>query len=268
MRVLAAVLLFSTIVSIGLGQEFFPESGAKIQIHRLAIEADGLSNRDRERIIHLLEGCICSQGELDARIGIAFRDLGYFHAHVDEPSLSFVSETQRAKEVNVSVRVDAGAQYRLGEISFQKGTLFPTDRMRKLFPIQTGDLFNVTKIVEGLEQLRSLYGTEGYVDFVASPMQREKPHRTLDLVIEIEEGKPYDFGPLLLEGIEPHAGAGKALLESWKTLQDRRYSPLLLKHWVTANSSEWRGQGAATSGQIVTAEDPVSHVVNVKLLLR
>ena len=268
MRVLASVLLFSTIVSTGLGQEFIPESDAKIQIHGLAIETDGLPNRDRERIIHLLEGCICSQEELEARIGIAFRELGYLDAHVDEPRLSFVSETQSANEVNVSVRVDAGPQYRLGAISLQKATLFPTDRMRKLFPIQSGDLFNVTKIVEGLEQLRSLYGTEGYVDFVASPMQIEKPHRTLDLIIEIDEGKPYDFGPLLLEGIEPHAGAGKALIESWKTLQDRRYSPLLLKHWVAANSSEWRGQGAATSDEIVTAEDPALHVVNVKLLLR
>jgi hypothetical protein len=140
--------------------------------------------------------------------------------------------------------------------------------MRKLFPIQTGDLFNRTKIVEGLEQLRSLYATEGYVDFVANPVTRfDELHRTIALVIEIDEGNPYGFGRLVLDGVEPHAGAGKALLESWKTLQGRRYSPPLLKRWLAANTSEWPSRGAVTSDRIVSAQDLALRVVNVKLLL-
>jgi outer membrane translocation and assembly module TamA len=232
----------------------------------LVIEANRLPNGDRERIAHSFEHRIYCQGELEPRIETAFRDLGYFYARADEPKLSSVSETQGAKDVNVSVRVDQGVQYRLGEIRFEKTSLFPSDRMRKLFAVQTGDLFNYTRIGEGLEQLRNLYATEGYVDLVANPVTRfDESHRTIDLYIDLDEGKSYDFGRLLLDGTEPHAGAGKALLESWKTLQGRRYNPLLLKRWLVENTSDW--PSAPTLDRTVATEDPELHVVNVKLLL-
>lgn len=266
MRVLIGILLFSTIVNIGLGQEVSSESDARVRIHKLVIEADSLPNPDRERITHLFEHRIYPQGELQDRVRIALQDLGYFRARIDEPKLSFIRQTQEAKDADISIRVNEGVQYRLGEIRFEKSSLFPSDRMRKLFAVQTADLFNYTKIGEGLEQLRSLYATEGYVDFVANPVTRfDESHRTIDLDIDIDEGKSYDFGRLLLDGTEPRAGAGKALIESWKTLQGRRYNPLLLKRWLVTNTSDW--PSAATLDRTLATEDPELHVVNVKLLL-
>jgi outer membrane translocation and assembly module TamA len=266
MRTLIGILLFSSIVNIGLGQEVSSESDAKVRIHKLTIEADTLPNVDCELVTHSLENRIYPRGELEARILIAFQNLGYFRAHVDQPKLSLVSETQGEKDVNVSVRVDQGVQYRLGEIRFENATLFPSDRMRRLFAVQTADLFNYTKIGEGLEQLRNLYATEGYVDLVANPVTRfDESHRTIDLDIDIDEGKSYDFGQLLLDGTEPHTGAGKALMESWKALQGRRYNPLLLKRWLVTNTSDW--PSAPTLDRTVATEDPELHVVNVKLLL-
>jgi outer membrane protein assembly factor BamA len=167
MRTLVGILLFLTLVRIGHGQEFSSESDVKVRIHRLVIEANGLPNGDREWITHQFEHRIYLSGEIQDRIRIAFQDLGYFRARVDEPKISFIR--QGAKDVNVSVKVREGVQYHLGEIRFEKASLFPPDRMRKLFAVQTGDLFNYTRIGHGLEQLRSLYGTEGYVDFVANP---------------------------------------------------------------------------------------------------
>jgi outer membrane translocation and assembly module TamA len=265
MRTLVGILLFLIVANLGLGQEFSPESDAKLGIHKVVIQANDLPNRDRERITHQFEHRIYASKEIQDRIRIAFQDLGYFRAHVDEPKLSFVRQTQWAKDVNVSVRVDEGVQYRLGEIRFENASLFPSGRMRKLFAVHTGDLFDYTRIGQGLEQLRSLYGTEGYIDFVANPLTRfDESHSTIDLVIEIDEGKPYDFGRLVLDGTEPHADAGKVLIESWKTLQGRRYSPLLLTRWLAANTSDW--PSAPTSGRTVAIGDPVLHVVNVKLL--
>jgi hypothetical protein len=264
MRVLVGILLFSAIANIGLGQALSPESDATVRIQKLVIEADGLPNRDRERITHSFENRTYPGVELEARIRIAFQDLGYFRARVDEPKLSFASETPGAQDVDVAVRVDEGAQYRLGEIRFEKSSLFPPDQMRKLFAVQTGELFNYTKIGEGLEQLRSVYATEGYVNFAAVPETRfDESHRAIALDIEIDEGKPYDFGRLLLDGIEPHAGAGNALMESWKTLQGKRYSPPVLKSWLAANTSDW--PSAPTSDRTVATPDPVLPVVNVKL---
>ena len=269
MRMLAGILLLSTLVNRGLGQGFSSkpsEPDAKVRVHRLSIEANNLSNDDRERISNSLEQCICLQEELQSRIQIGFRDLGYFKVLVDKPKISSVGQTQGTKDVDVSVKVDEGVQYRLAEIHIEKATLFPADRLRNLFPIQTGDLFNDTHIGEGLEQLRKLYATEGYVNFVAMPQALvNESRRTIDLLIEIDEGEPFDFGQLLLDGTEPHAGAAEELMKSWKALQGKRYNPLLLNRWLAANTS--LPHPLDTDRLVDPMIDPASHVVNIKLLL-
>ena len=268
MRMLVGILFLSTLINRGLGQEFSSkpsESDAKIRVHRLSIEANSLPNDDRERITNSLEHRICLQGELQSRIQMGFRDLGYFKALVDEPKISSVGQTQGTKDVDVSVKVDEGAQYRLAEIHIEKAALFPADRLRNLFPIQAGDLFNGTHIGEGLEQMRKLYATEGYVNFVATPAPRlDESRRTIDLIIELDEGEPYDFGQLLLDGTEPHAGAAKELMESWKTLQGKRYNPLLLNRWLANTSKPAPIDADRMVDPMIDAE---SHVVNIKLLL-
>jgi len=271
MRIFVGILLFSTILNTGPGQEPTPvllKSNANVRIHKLTIDAPRLPDSDRELITRSLERRNFFQSELSDRIQAAFQDLGYIHARVDEPRFAFISQTQPANNVNVSVKVDQGPQYRLGEIQFQKASLFPADRMRPLFQIQTGGLFARTAFSKGLDQLRSLYATEGYINMVAAPVVRiDDSRRTIDIVLELDEGKPYDFGRLFLNGIEPHPGAYKALMESWKTLQGKRYNPLLLESWLTANASEW--PGAKDLNRIATnQEQPASHTVDIKLQLQ
>jgi outer membrane protein insertion porin family len=274
MRILIAILLASTIASIGLAQQsssVSSESSPQIRIHRLTLDANNLPSGDRERITRSFEHHAYFGGELpefedefQERIRQAFRDLGYFKARADELKLSVLRQTQRATDVDVSVKVDQGVQYRLGDIRFRKATVFPADRIRPVFQLQPGDLFNPTTFSKGLDNLRHLYATEGYVNCVANPVpQINESHRTIDLVLEIDEGKPYDFGRLLLDGTEPHPGAYKALMDSWQTLQGKRYNPLLLKQWLTANASAW--PGAAASTWDLMQQEP--NVVNIKLQL-
>jgi outer membrane protein assembly factor BamA len=280
MRIFVGILFLSTILNTGRGQEPVPvllKSDAKVQIHKLTIDANNLPTGERERITRSFEHSIYTfEGELQQefkdelweRIRQAFQDLGYFKAHADEPKLSLLRQTQRASDVDVSVKVDQGVQYRLGDIRFVKATVFPADRMRLLFQLQPGDLFARTAVSKGLEELRKLYATEGYINMVATPVVlTDESHRTIDLVLDIDEGKPYDFGRLFLDATEPHPGAYKALMESWKTLQGKRYSPLLLKSWLTTNASEW--PGTRDLNRIVDyLRHEESHTVDIKLQLQ
>jgi outer membrane translocation and assembly module TamA len=278
MRILVAILLFSTVVNIGFAQQsssVSEELDTKIRIHRLMLDANNLPNEERERITRSFEHHIFLEGELQAfedefqeRIRQAFRNLGYFKARVDEPKLSFLRQTQRTTDVvDVSVKVDQGVQYRLGDIRFMRATVFPADRIRPLFQLQAGDLFNPTTFSKGLDNLRQLYATEGYINCVVNPVpQINESHRTIDLVLDIDEGKPYDFGRLFLDATEPHPGAYKALMESWKTLQGKRVNPDLLKSWLATNASEW--PGARDFDRIVTyVQQPESHAVDIRLQL-
>jgi len=269
MRVFVGILLFSTVLNIGLGQEPSPVllgSDAKVRIQKLTIDATNLPDADRKEIIHLLEHRDYRQVELQSRIESTFRNLGYFKARVDEPTVSVIRQSQGTEDVDVSVKVQEGTQYRLGDIQFQHASLFPANRMRAQFQIQTGGLFNSTTFSKGLDELRKLYATEGYINCVVNPVPRiDEQHRTINLILELDEGEPYDFGQLFLDGIEPKPGAGSALMGSWKTaLQGKRYNPVLLKSWLLANTSHWPGAAASHWDMI---EGSPSNTVNIRLLL-
>ena len=113
--------------------------------------------------------------------------------------------------------------------------------------------------------MRKLYGTRGYVNMVAAPVvTSDESRRIIDIVLEVDEGEAYDFGRLYLQGVEPHPGAGKALLDSWKPLEGKRFNTLELERWLQANHSEWK-VGTQVSQWIKMAPDWRSQVVDVTL---
>ena len=114
------------------------------------------------------------------------------------------------------------------------------------------------RLEQGLEDLRKLYETKGYVNFAAVPETSiDESRRTIDLFVDIDEGKPYNFGQLRLEGIEPYAGAGQALLNSWKTLEGKRYNSLELA--ALASGTSPRLEGGYTSFRL-DEDDPGSRI--------
>ncbi|HWZ51192.1 MAG TPA: POTRA domain-containing protein [Granulicella sp.] len=266
MRILVRLLLASLLASPGLEQPCFAaESANNIRIGKLVIESNSLPDADRERIIHLFQQKAYCQPEIGPRIEGALRNLGYIKAVVDEPKFSFPAQGKGRRVAYVIAKVEPGAQSRLGEIYIQKMTIFPSTQLRNLFPLRRGDLFNTTRFAEGMEDLRKLYATRGYTDVVAVPqVSIDASRHTVDLVVDVDEGRPYDFGKLYLEGVEPHAGAGKALMNSWKPLEGKRYNPVELQHWLRGNHVAWK-VGTRISDSMRMLPDPESHVINVKL---
>jgi hypothetical protein len=238
MHKLVRFLVASVFASAALGQSHPAESANNISINKLVIVSNSLPNVDRQQIIRKFQQKTYFQEEISERIQQALQDIGYFKAIVDEPKLSFPSQMEETRIANVTVTIEPGTQYRLGEIRFEKATVFPSAQLRDLFPLRTGELFSRTAFVKGLESMRKLYETKGYVNFVASPeIMFEESRRT---IVFVDEGKPFNFGQLLLEGVEPHAGAANALLDSWKPLVGKRYNSLELQQWLLANHTAWK----------------------------
>lgn len=270
MRVLACILSLSALAAIGSGQDSpaSPAEESSVRVHQLSLtETSSMPYKERAQIVQVFEGKTYLEGEIAERVRIAFQNLGYFTAQVADVKVSPVAESQTATDVDVSIRVNQGVQYRLGKLRFENASTFPPDRMRKLFGVQNGDLFNYSKIGKGLDKLRELYANDGYVNFVGAPnMSFDNLRRTIDLTVLIDEGKPFDFGRLVFNGTEPYAGAGNKLLGSWVELEGNRYNLPQLERWLRAKTSNW--PTPLTADQIIIRQDPELHVVDVQLQLR
>jgi Surface antigen variable number repeat len=265
MRILVRLIVAWFLLQAGLVQAGFAESANNVRIAKLVIQSTTLPNADRKQIIRIFEQNTYPEREIGERIRGAFRDIEYLRAIVDQPKLSFPAQIEGNRSANITVRVDPGAQYRLGEIHFEKATIFPSARLADLFLLRRGDLFSVTKIGDGLESLRILYGTDGYINTVATPtLSIDESRRIISLVIFVDEERPYNFGKLYLEGIEPNAGTAKALLNYWSSLEGRRYNPVALQSWLLANHIKWKVDGS-DSGLMRITPDSESFVVNVRL---
>ena len=236
MRFAGAILTLFVFASAGVAQPAAPPPQDGVRIRGLSLVSDSLPHADRERVIRSLEGHAYLPSEFEERTRIGLRNLGYYYAQVEDAELTQVRDDKAGKSADVAIKVVPGAQYRLRFIEFKNETLFPPERLRSQFPIQQGDLFCASSMMYGLEKLKSLYHDRGYINFGAIPIPAiDESHRTVDLTIDIDEGKPYVFGHLTFDGVEPRAGAAKALIESWKSLQGKTYNPELPKSWLASN---------------------------------
>src|ERR1700748_1853910 len=118
----------------------------------------------------------------------------------------------------------------MGEITFKKTSQFSKKQKRRLFSSSARKIFNASAVQVGIDKLKSLYEAQGFADVGAVPsIAVNEAKKVIDVSVEVEEGYPYLFGQLTLQGPEPTAGAGKALLTAWSQIAGKRYNPDLLK---------------------------------------
>lgn len=231
-----------------------------VEVRSLSLISGSLPEPVRQRIIHGLQGTETdTRGEeLTERVRQYLRDDGYFTARAEGMLVSGITETQGRRFADFSVRVEPGARYALGEITFQDAKAFSADQLRRQFPLRGGELLYAAEMAKGLENLRKLYTAKGYANFAAieKPMMDETRH-VVDIIIVIEEGRPVSFGGLRLEGMEPFAGAGKSLLASWKDVQGKLYNPEVLRQWLGANTAAWPPEAAsAVNADFIAGSSP------------
>lgn len=137
------------------------------------------------------------------RIRFAYQDKGYFKVLVEDPKTKirdtsgvkwyFPIKSNHGKVVDITVPVEEGERYRIEKITFS-GNKAVTNvvALRRVFKTKDGELFNRTAIGKGLEELRKVYGSLGYINFTSVPdttINEEK--KTVSLNIDIDEGKQF-----------------------------------------------------------------------------
>lgn len=127
---------------------------------------------------------------------------GYFRPEV-RARATVLSRDSAEQRVSLTLEVSPGPQYTLAEIHISQAHEFAADQLRKLFPLQDGDLFNLDKIRAGMEALTRLYGSHGYINFTAEPdLRPDNAHHRILLRLDLEEGEQFRVGSVKVLSLE------------------------------------------------------------------
>jgi len=139
--------------------------------------------------------------EIDVRA--VWQERGYFTVQV---SVKADVETAGPELTwaKLTIRVEEGRQYRLGEIRFEGATIFSPEELRRLIELKEGDIFNIEKVRVGLEAMGKLYSSKGYVDFTPEPAADvDEVKERVSLVLRMDEQKQYVIGKVEVLGLSP-----------------------------------------------------------------
>ena len=188
-----------------IGVAFVIDEGEKIKIEQIEIVGNEIfSDGEIKGAMELLKeaGPIASFRSQDTyhelkmaddltRIQMLLRENGYVRAVVLEPEVEIrthkISRTfpfikpsfpwgiplpfwkKEVERFFLTIRVEENEQYQVGDINITGNEQFTEDQLTTFLGLRTGDVFNETQLREGFDQLTTLYGNFGYINFTPVP---------------------------------------------------------------------------------------------------
>ncbi len=128
-----------------------------------------------------------------------YRELGFLDVRVppDRARFEFPYENQ----MELTVVIEEGGQYQLGEITLEGNELYGDDELRDSLVLDTGDIFVPSKLDADVQNLRDHYGQDGYLD--TTVRARRIPNLEtgrIDVEYEISEGDQVHVESIRVEG--------------------------------------------------------------------
>jgi len=198
--------------------------------------AGRISSPELSRIVSSFTGSCFNDDskELEERVRAAFQQRGYFFAEVQNLRIKPLDVLANPKPVDLEAQVAEGQRHRLAQIEFTGNRSFSVKRLRQQFPLKTGEVFDRDKIATGLQALRRLYASRGYIDSFFVPSTRVLSEARVDLVLSVEEGKQYRMGALYIQAKKE---LSERLRQNWELAEGRPFDEAYLPRFIDTNNS-------------------------------
>ena len=128
---------------------------------------------------------------------------GYATASVGQPTITYtdgksgVFRKKPVKWVHLSIPVNEGDRYRVGDVRFEGLSVFKEEAIRPLFKLKAGDAYNDSKLRKAYDKLRDAYGAQGFFQWTGFTERKPDPERkVVDLVLHMEEDKRFYVGKI------------------------------------------------------------------------
>lgn len=123
---------------------------------------------------------------------------GYVQAKVDRPQ---VTVTPDKKNIYITIRIEEGEQYNVGDVDFAGDLLFPKSELREVINIDDNGVFAYDVLQKDISELTAKYGDLGYAYANVIPRTRfNDKERRVDLVFEFDKGNKVYFGKINMIG--------------------------------------------------------------------
>jgi outer membrane protein assembly factor BamA len=137
---------------------------------------------------------------LDSSVRLAYEERG--RIRVAFPKIDTVKSTEN-DGLDVTVTVDEGETYKLGEVNYNGADARQETELNKLGNWTKGQVFNFADIDAGTARIRKSYREDGYLR-VEAPVTRQihDDTKTVDLTIAIQPGPRFAMGSLTIKGLD------------------------------------------------------------------
>ena len=177
-------------------------------------DPDWVARQTPEALASFIEGTV---------IGV-YQDRGYWRAKVST-QVNWVPGKGGQRQLDALITaIDEGEQYWLKEIRWTGVTAVPEEEVVRLFPLRPWELMSRSKLTEGLETIRKLYASRGYIAYGAVPQTDfDDAAHSVSLTIAVQEDMPFRFRNLSVAGLDK--AASQNLQRNWLQMREQLYSP-------------------------------------------
>ncbi len=133
-----------------------------------------------------------------AIINYLYYNEGFVDVKIDRPQ---VYVTPDKKSIYITLRVEEGIQYHVGEVDFAGDLLFSEKELLESIEIKDSDIFAYDVLQRDISNLQAKYGDLGYAfaNVIPRPRRREKDKK-VDVTFEFEKGHKVYFGQINVVG--------------------------------------------------------------------
>ena len=123
---------------------------------------------------------------------------GYVQVKIDRPK---VYVTPDKKNIYITIRIDEGEQYDVGEIDFGGDLLYTRDELGEVLTLNKQTVFSYENLQKDLSNLQAKYGDLGYAFANVIPRTKiNEKDRKVDVVFEFDKGNKVYFGQINVIG--------------------------------------------------------------------
>lgn len=123
---------------------------------------------------------------------------GYIQAKIDRPQ---VTVTPDKKGIYITINVDEGEQFDVGEIDFSGDILFSREELLETIKLDENKIFAYDVLQRDLADLQAKYGDLGYAFANVNPQWKIKEkERKVDIVFDFDKGNKVYFGRIQVIG--------------------------------------------------------------------